>query len=88
MKATTQRKIIFLSSFTLYFSVLWLLWDTLAVYPLKIFVVLLHELSHALVAVTTGGTIEAIALDPNEGGACYCPGGNILRLYQLDTSAA
>lgn len=77
MKATTRRKIIFLSSFTVYFSVLWLLWDTIAVYPLKIFVVLLHELSHAFVAVATGGTIEAIALDPNEGGACYCPGGNI-----------
>jgi len=46
------------------------------VYPLKIFVVLLHEISHAVVAVATGGTIERIVLDPNQGGVCYCPGGN------------
>ena len=45
-------------------------------YPLKIFVVLLHEISHAVVAVATGGTIERIVLDPNQGGVCYCPGGN------------
>jgi hypothetical protein len=46
------------------------------VYPLKIFVVLLHEISHAVMAVATGGSIERIELSPLQGGACYCPGGN------------
>lgn len=76
MKPATTRKLRFLAGFALYFGVLWLLWDTPAVYPLKIFVVLLHEISHAAVAVATGGYVERIVLDPWQGGACYCPGGN------------
>ena len=76
MKAQTKRKITFLVGFAAYFSAIWYLWDTPAVYPLKVFVVLLHEISHAMMAVATGGTIERIVLDPNQGGACYCPGGN------------
>ena len=76
MKAHTKRKLTFLIGFAAYFSTIWYLWDTPAVYPLKVCVVLLHEISHAMIAVATGGTIERIVLDPNQGGACYCPGGN------------
>ncbi|MCH8812204.1 MAG: M50 family metallopeptidase [Gemmatimonadetes bacterium] len=76
MKANTKRKLRFLVGFAAYFSAIWYLWDTPAVYPLKVFVVLLHEISHAMTSVATGGTIERIVLDPNQGGACYCPGGN------------
>lgn len=76
MKAQAKRKVRFLIGFAAYFSAIWYLWDTPAVYPLKVFVVLLHEISHAMVAVATGGTIDRIVLDPNQGGACYCPGGN------------
>ena len=76
MKAPTKRKLTFLIGFAAYFSTIWYLWDTPAVYPLKVFVVLLHEISHAMIAVATGGTIERIVLDPSQGGACYCPGGN------------
>jgi hypothetical protein len=76
MVASTRRKLNFIAGFVAYFGVVWFLWDTAAVYPLKVFVVLLHEISHAIVAVATGGTIERIVLDPNQGGACYCPGGN------------
>ena len=76
MVASTRRKLNFFAGFVAYFGTIWFLWDTAAVYPLKVFVVLLHEISHAIVAVATGGTIERIVLDPNQGGACYCPGGN------------
>jgi hypothetical protein len=76
MVASTRRKLNFIAGFVAYFGAVWFLWDTAAVYPLKVFVVLLHEISHAIVAVATGGTIERIVLDPNQGGACYCPGGN------------
>ena len=76
MNDTTTRKLKFLAGFALYFGVLWFLWDTPVVYPLKIFVVLLHEMSHALMAVATGGSIDRIVLDPYQGGACYCPGGS------------
>ena len=76
MPARSYGRLRFILGFALFFTALWFLWDTPLVYPLKIFVVLLHEVSHAVAAVATGGTIERITLDPREGGACYCPGGN------------
>jgi hypothetical protein len=76
MPRRSNSKLRFLAGFALFFAVLWLLWDTPLVYPLKIFVVLLHEVSHAMMSVATGGSIERITLDPMQGGACYCPGGN------------
>jgi hypothetical protein len=74
--STSRSKLAFVLGYTLFFVALWLFWDTPLVYPLKIFVVLLHEISHAVVAVATGGSIQRIELDPMQGGACYCPGGN------------
>jgi len=76
MPDRTRRKLRFVLGFALFFAALWLLWDTVLVYPLKIFVVLLHETSHAVAAVATGGSIQRITLDPLQGGACHCPGGN------------
>jgi hypothetical protein len=76
MAARSRSKLRFLAGFASFFCVLWLLWDTPLVYPLKIFVVLLHEVSHAMMSVATGGSVESITLDPMQGGACYCPGGN------------
>ena len=72
----SRGKLEFVLGYTLFFVGLWLAWDTPLVYPLKIFVVLLHEVSHAVMAVATGGSIERIELSPLQGGACYCPGGN------------
>jgi hypothetical protein len=69
-------KVEFVVGYALFFVMLWLFWNTPLVYPVKIFVVLLHEISHAAVAVATGGVIERIELDAMQGGACYCPGGN------------
>ena len=74
--STARRKLTFLAGFTLYFATLWFLWDTPVVYPLKIFVVMLHEISHGIASLTTGGSIEKIILDPYQGGVCHCGGGN------------
>lgn len=52
------------------------LWDTVFVYPLKILVVLFHELSHGLAAVVSGGSIESIELSVEQGGVCYTRGGS------------
>jgi len=59
-----------------FFVALWLLWDTPFVAPLKLFVVFLHEISHGIVAVATGGRIDRIVIEANQGGACYCGGGS------------
>jgi hypothetical protein len=53
-----------------------LAWDTRAVYPLKILVVFFHELSHALMALATGGSVEEIRLDSAQGGYCVTRGGS------------
>ena len=56
-------------------AVLLLLWDTFVVYPFRLFVVFLHEISHGLVAVATGGRIVSIGLGFDEGGVCLTRGG-------------
>ncbi|HLU26038.1 MAG TPA: M50 family metallopeptidase [Longimicrobiales bacterium] len=76
MKSVTRRRLKFVAGFAAYFAALWFLWDTPAVYPLRIFVVLLHEISHGLAAVATGGSIVRIGLSPDEGGVTYTLGGN------------
>ena len=54
------------------------LWSTLALYPIKLFVVLLHELSHAAAALLTGGEILSIEVNERIGGFCQYRGGNRL----------
>lgn len=76
MKPRTRRRARFLGGFALYFMFLWLFWNTPLVYPIQVFVVFLHEISHGIAAVATGGSIQQITLNPRLGGACYCPGGN------------
>ena len=51
-------------------------WNTVWVYPLKLFVVLLHEVSHGLAAIATGGRIEEIRVFREEGGQTITTGGN------------
>ncbi len=71
-----SERLRFVAGFAVYFLALWLLWNTPAVYPLKIFVVLLHEISHGIMAFATGGTIQEIVINADQGGACLCPGGS------------
>jgi hypothetical protein len=75
MRPVTRRRLAFLAGFALYFGALWYLWETPFVYPLKIFVVLLHEWSHAVALIATGGTLDRITLDSYQGGATYGRGG-------------
>src|SRR5881628_2717733 len=53
-----------------------LLWNTWFVYPLKVLVVFFHELSHGLMAIATGGSIQEIQVVAQEGGMCVTAGGN------------
>jgi hypothetical protein len=76
MKSTSRRRTELLLGVTAFYTALWLLWWTPVVFPLRIFVVLLHEISHALAAIATGGTVERIVLHMDEGGATYVRGGS------------
>ncbi len=57
------------------FVAILLLWDTPIVYPIKLFVVLMHEISHGLAAVATGGSIVRIEVNAAQGGVCWTQGG-------------
>ena len=59
----------------LIFIAIGLLWNTIVVYPLKIFVVFMHEVSHGLAAVVTGGEIVEIQINPQQGGHALTRGG-------------
>lgn len=51
-------------------------WSTPVVYPLRIMIVFLHELSHGLAALLTGGSVDRLVISPDEGGLAYVNGGS------------
>jgi hypothetical protein len=53
----------------------WLLWDTPVVYPVRILATFLHEISHGLAAVLTGGRIDRITVETDGSGVCWTAGG-------------
>ena len=57
------------------------LWHSAFVLPLKIIVVFLHELSHALAAILTGGVVEDLSLSPAQGGHAVTRGGNTFLIF-------
>ena len=56
-------------------------WDTQWLYPLKLVVVLLHEISHGIAAVLTGGRVLEIQVAQGEAGHCITQGGNGPLIY-------
>ena len=66
MKQRQKRQLTLAAGFVLYFGALWYFWYTPVVYPLKIFVVLLHELSHATALLLTGGAVDSITLEDTD----------------------
>lgn len=75
----------FLNKYDIYILVLitfisLVFWDSFIVYPVKLFVVLIHEISHAIIAVLSGGTVDKIFLSENLYGITYTKGGNLLLI--------
>ena len=53
-----------------------LLWENPVLYPIKIFSVLMHEISHGLTAIFTGGYVLELNLSEYLGGSLISSGGN------------
>ena len=53
------------------------LWTSPLIQPVKIMVVLFHEMSHGLMALVTGGQVTNIVITPDEGGLCETEGGAV-----------
>lgn len=52
------------------------LWQTPVIIPLKILIVFLHELAHALMTLLTGGQVISLSVSPQQGGLVISAGGN------------
>ncbi len=53
-----------------------LIWDTPVVYPVKLLVIAFHEISHALAAIFTGGSVLGMEVNSGLYGAVNSEGGN------------
>ena len=51
-------------------------WNTSFIFPVKIFVVFIHEFSHAFAAIITGGQFVEFSYDFYEAGSSVTTGGN------------
>lgn len=43
-------------------------WNTLAIYPFRLLVTLMHESGHAMMAKLVGGEVVSVTISPGEGG--------------------
>lgn len=57
-------------------AAVFLLWGFPLVYPLKLLVVFFHESSHALMTVATGGEVQEMVVNAQQGGHVLSLGGN------------
>ena len=58
------------------FVVVLVVWQAPVVNPIKMLVVVFHEISHVLAAYATGGVVFGIAIDPGGAGVTLGMGGN------------
>jgi len=72
----TQKQFIEFSTLTIITLFSFFFWDSYLIYPIKIFVVLSHEICHGLATIFTGGKLQSIQLTSTLGGASYTIGGN------------
>ena len=52
-----------------------ILWNTFILFPFKLMTVFLHESGHALATLCTGGKVEGIEVNKQEGGSTLTRGG-------------
>lgn len=55
-------------------------WNTFIVFPIKVFVVFLHETSHSITILLTGGKVSEISLGFDLGGKIVAEGGNDIAI--------
>lgn len=69
----------FMAQFLLICAVLYM-WSTPVMLPVKLMMVLFHEMSHGFMALVTGGQVVEIMITLDEGGSCETEGGIALLI--------
>ncbi len=62
-------------------AVVFALWQTPVITPLKILIVFLHEISHGVAAWLTGGEVISISVSPRQGGLTTTRGGSLFVIF-------
>lgn len=76
MKINKSENIIELFTILGIATIALLFWDSYFIYPIKVFIVLLHEISHALSAILTGGKVVSIKFSLDLSGSTVTSGGS------------
>lgn len=79
IKLSPKSKTAF-ATFSLFITsiVIYYLYNHPMLYPLRMVIVSLHESSHAIAILLTGGEISGFTMLPNEGGSVNARGGNMI----------
>lgn len=64
-----------LSILLLIFVIVLFIWESPIIFPIKFFVILLHEIAHAITTILTGGEVKNIYIDFNLAGITESIGG-------------
>ncbi len=64
----TSRRRMLLGALALVLVMMWIPYSQFILYPVRLFVTLVHESGHALVATLTGSQVNGIRLNPNTSG--------------------
>ena len=75
-----KEKIVELTVLSIILILSFIFWDTYFVYPIKLSVVLMHEVSHAITTFLTGGKIISMNIGFDLGGYCQSEGGNAVLI--------
>ncbi|OAA46161.1 hypothetical protein NOR_02914 [Metarhizium rileyi] len=79
LQTPTHTQKVTLGVIAAYVVAIAILWNVpylkMILWPFKMLVIAFHEFGHAITAVLTGGKVESISLDPNEGGVTRMRGG-------------
>ncbi len=57
-------------------TLVFFLWNSPVLYPLNLLIVFFHESSHAIMTVITGGQVQEMVINPQQGGHVISLGGN------------
>lgn len=61
-------------------AIIYSFWNTWMIFPFKIFTVYMHEVSHGVAAIATGGEFGKMEINMNEGGHALTRGGNLFLI--------
>eukprot|EP00897_Mesotaenium_endlicherianum_P006180 jgi/Mesen1/5590/ME000281S04649 len=70
-----NQQVSFITFFGAYIFIILALWRTPVLMPFKLITIFLHELSHATACILTGGKVDGIEVNLNEGGLTRTRGG-------------